>query len=111
MTDAGLRAELRTEGEPIALTPGIDLVAYRVIETAFERAAASMCRRARLTIRYSPRQLELEIEGEPSLRDPDRHLSAVTERVELYGGSLDVTDTGPAGFLIRCRLPLEGVNP
>ena len=37
--DAGLACERQTVGEPIDLTPGIDLVAYRVIEAALRAAA------------------------------------------------------------------------
>jgi len=108
MAPAGLSCELRTEGEPIDLTPGIDLVGYRVIETALERAAACKCRHADATVRYAPRRLELEVHGDRQLADARDTLRAVAERVELYSGSLDVLDADPTGFAIRCRLPLEG---
>jgi signal transduction histidine kinase len=110
MTDAGLSCELRTEGASIDLTPGIDLVAYRVIETALEGATAGGCQHARATVRYAARGLELEIDGERRLADLDDRLQAVSERVELYGGDLAVVDSPPAGFAIRCRLPLEGAE-
>ena len=106
--DAGLACELRIEGEPIPLTPGIDLVGYRVIETALETAAASQCRHANATVRYQPRRLELEIRGEGLLADVDDSMRSATERVELYGGKLDVLPTEHDEFTVRCRLPLEG---
>jgi len=31
----------------------------------------------------------------------------VSERVRLYGGALDVLDSQPGEFTVRCRLPLE----
>jgi DNA-binding NarL/FixJ family response regulator/signal transduction histidine kinase len=77
--DAGLVCGLHVEGDPIALTPGIDLVGYRVIETALETAAASRCRQANATVRYEPRQLELEIRGEvplPGVGDSMRTVTA-----------------------------------
>ncbi len=106
--DAGLACELRIEGEPIALTPGIDLVGYRVIETALETAAASQCRQANATVRYQPRRLELEIRGEGPLAGVDDSMRPVTARVELYGGKLDVLPADRDRFTVRCRLPLEG---
>ena len=39
--EAGLECDLTLEGEPIGLTPGVDLVGYRVIEAALRTAAAS----------------------------------------------------------------------
>jgi signal transduction histidine kinase len=108
--DTGLACELRVEGEPIALTPGIDLVGYRVIETALETAVAARCTHASATIRYQQRRLELEIRGEGPLRDAGDAMRAVTERVELYGGELDVLPAAERDeFALRCRLPLEGV--
>ncbi len=106
--DAGLACELRIEGEPIPLTPGIDLVGYRVIETALETAAAARCRQANATIRYEPRQLELEIRGEVPLPSASDSMQSVTARVELYGGKLDVLPAERDEFTVRCRLPLEG---
>jgi signal transduction histidine kinase len=106
--DAGLACKLHIEGEPTPLTPGIDLVSYRVIETALETAAASRRRLATATVRYDPRRLELEIrcEGQPTgVRDSMR---SVVERVELYGGELDVLPAERDEFTVRCRLPLEG---
>jgi len=104
----GLVCDLRTDGQPIELTPGIDLVSYRVIETALERAAASRCRHARATVRYQPKRLELEVRGDRELPYPGDDFRSVSERVALYGGRLDVLDAAPAEFAVRCRLPLEG---
>jgi signal transduction histidine kinase len=106
--DAGLACELRIEGEPTPLTPGLDLVGYRVIETALETAAASRCRNANATVRYEPRRLELEVRGEGPLPNVGHSMRSVTERVELYGGELDVLPAARDKFTVRCRLPLEG---
>jgi signal transduction histidine kinase len=108
LADSGMSCELRTEGNPIELTPGIDLVGYRVIETALERAAGLGCRHTSATVRYEPRRLELEIRGDRRLSDLGAGLRSVAERVELYRGSLDVLHDEHAQFAIRCLLPLEG---
>jgi signal transduction histidine kinase len=108
MQKEGLTCDLSTDGRPIDLTPGIDLVSYRVIETALERAAKSRCRRATATVRYQPRRLELEVRGDRELPYRGEDLGSVSERVALYGGRLEVVNGDPAEFAVRCRLPLEG---
>jgi hypothetical protein len=79
-----------------------------VIETALERAAARGCRHSSATVRYGPERLELEIRADRRLPDVGDTLGSVSERVELYGGSLDVLDDERNQFAIRCVLPLEG---
>jgi signal transduction histidine kinase len=108
LADAGLSCELRTEGDPIELTPGVDLVSYRVIEATLERAAATQCRHATATIGYRSRQLELEIRGDRRMKITGDDLTAVSERVQLYGGKLVLLDSEATGFAIRCLLPLDG---
>jgi signal transduction histidine kinase len=106
--NAGLSCELRTEGTEIELTPGIDLVAYRVIQTVLERAATLGCRQTSATVHYEPRQLGIEVQGDRRLSDVGDAIRSVGERVALYGGRLDVFVQEHAQFAIRCALPLEG---
>jgi signal transduction histidine kinase len=102
--EAGLECELREEGEPIDLTPGIDLVGYRVVEATLRSAASQRCPRAVVTISYAADWLALEIRGEGALPDLERELRGMSERVALYNGSLR---TLPAdGFALQARLPL-----
>ena len=108
LADAGLRCELLTDGVPIGLTPGVDLVGYRVVEAALDCAAAAHCRHAITTVGYAPRQLVLEVRGDRPLPHIGQHLTAVAERAELYGGKVDLPDAATAGFVVRCRLPLDG---
>jgi signal transduction histidine kinase len=53
----GLACELRILGERIDLTPGVDLVAYRLIEAAVLSAAHHRCSSAVVTVRYQPHEL------------------------------------------------------
>jgi hypothetical protein len=98
----------RIEGEPIPLTPGIDLVGYRVIETALEAAGASNCHQAEVTVRYQARRLELEIRSAGPLPNVADSMRSVADRVELYGGELEVLLAVRGEVTVRCRLPLEG---
>ncbi|HEV2975774.1 MAG TPA: histidine kinase [Solirubrobacteraceae bacterium] len=104
--EAGLACELRSEGEPIDLTPGIDLVGYRVIEEVLTRAARHRCRGAVVNVRYRPDRLELDIRGEGSIPDLDEDLRGMSERVALYDGSLGTVAVGGDAFALQAQLPL-----
>jgi signal transduction histidine kinase len=106
----GVECSIETTGEPIALTPGIDLVGYRAIESALDLAAGRGCRRAVTAVHYSPRWLELEVRADGLLPADDASLAAVSERAELYGGRLERVDDGDGAFAVRCRLPLEAAQ-
>jgi signal transduction histidine kinase len=104
---AGLRCELIVEGEPVALTPGIDLVGYRVLATALTAARGHGSRHAVVRVRYMTRALELQIVSDASPARFASALTAIAERVGLYGGQLDV-NAGRGGVVtVTCTLPLE----
>ena len=104
--ESGLDCELRIEGERVDLTPGVDLVAYRVVEAALALASAHGSRAASVTVRYRPYSLRLAIAADGPAPDVDRDLPGLHERVDLYGGEFhaDIADAG--GYVIHVRLPL-----
>ena len=106
LRESGLSCELRTEGTPVELTPGINLAGYRVVEAALTLAQHSGCRRGDALLRYRPRHLELTVVGDRPLRDAAATLRSVIERVELYGGRLDIGDDGVSPAVITCVLPI-----
>jgi len=102
---AGLVCDLHTEGTPVDLTPGIDLVGYRVAEAALASAAGNGGVSATLIVRYQPRRLELEISGDGGAPDLEDELGGISERVALYDGSLQAF--GESGrFKVLAQLPL-----
>jgi signal transduction histidine kinase len=107
---AGLSCERETLGDPIHLTPGIDLVAYRVLEVALQAASDWRVGRSFVTIRYEPRDLELEVRGDRTIPDLDRRLAPLVQRVALYQGELRAQPSRE-GFALRARLPLEAGAP
>jgi signal transduction histidine kinase len=111
MHNAGLACELRKEGEPIGLTPGIDLVGYRVIEAALAYAAHHQGSRVVVTVRYRPERLELEIRGDGAMADLDEELRGMCQRVALYDGILRTMPAGGVGFALQARLPLTAAVP
>jgi signal transduction histidine kinase len=112
---AGLPVELRVEGEPLAVPPGLDLVAYRVVQEALTNAIKHAGpARARVHVKFTPDLLELDVSdtgGGPA--NPDVHaggghgLVGMRERITLYGGELYVGRGRGGGFRVQARLPLR----
>ena len=100
------RARLRaaTVGDPVDLTPGVDLVAYRVIEAALQAAAERQVRHSSVTVNYGSRELELEVCGDGAIPDLEGTFAPLVDRVDLYRGELR-TEPQPAGFALAhaCR--------
>ena len=106
----GFACELRTLGDRIDLTPGVDLVAYRVIETAL-RAARQHSGNSVVTVRYEPSELALEIRSDGPLGDLDEELQAIAERIGLYDGSLRTSRGDGDTFSLQARMPLRAAVP
>jgi signal transduction histidine kinase len=113
-----VRVELRVEGEPVALAPGLDLAAYRVLQEALTNVLKHAGpARARVLVRYGPEVLELEVAdegrdgaGQPLAQTGAGHgLVGMRERVALYGGRLEAGPRG-AGFAVRATIPLTRVQ-
>jgi signal transduction histidine kinase len=118
--DAGLEVELRTEGEPGVLAPGVDLTAFRLVQEGLTNAIKHGGRGpARVTLRWSEDQLEIEVanrvDGEGAIGDAllgsGQGLVGMRERVALCGGVLRAGPVG-RGFVVRARLPRDrAVSP
>ncbi len=110
MREAGLPTELRVEGEPAGIAPGVDLTAYRIIQEALTNSLRHAGpAKAQVSIRYRPHELDLEItdDGRGGTAQADgtgNGLAGMRERVSLYGGTLDA-GRGDAGFTVHARLP------
>jgi signal transduction histidine kinase len=114
MRASGLPVEAVVEGTPRALSPGVDLSAYRIVQEALTnslRHAGGAS--ARVMVRYEPDALELEIgdDGPGPPEDPEASgghgLIGMRERVQLFGGGLEAGPRPGGGFLVRARLPSE----
>jgi signal transduction histidine kinase len=107
--------ELIEQGERPRLPPGIDLVAFRVVQESLTNVrkhapGAPTC----VLLRYGPKILELEVanaSGSPAASGngsaPGGHgLIGMRERVHLFGGSFDAQPTAEGGFRVHAMLPL-----
>ena len=111
---AGLRVDLRIEGDPVPLPAGVDLSAYRIVQEALTNTLKHAGRaEAEVIIRYRSSAIELEVLDNGT--GPSTHLNGsghglvgMRERVTLYGGILDAGSRNGHGFAVRARLPLSG---
>jgi signal transduction histidine kinase len=111
--EAGLPVKLTIEGDPTVLPPGVDLSAYRIVQEALTNALRHAGpAQARVTIRYAPTQLELEISddgaGPTSCADESGHgLVGMRERVAVFGGELEAAPLLEGGYRLRATLPMR----
>jgi signal transduction histidine kinase len=110
---AGLRVDLRVEGEPAQLPAGVDLSAYRIVQEALTNTLKHAGRAdAEVIVRFEPSAVEVEVLDNGS--GPSTHpngfghgLVGMRERVALYGGSIEAGSRNGHGFVVRARLPLS----
>ncbi|MEP6816174.1 MAG: ATP-binding protein [Marmoricola sp.] len=112
MTAAGLRTELRVDGDPVPLAPGLDLSAYRIVQEALTNALRHTGpTRSRVTIRYLPGAVELEVlddGGGPTWANgPGFGLTGIRERVALFGGTASTGARVEGGYAVRVRLSIN----
>jgi signal transduction histidine kinase len=128
-TAAGVPVELQVEGPARPLPAGLEVSAYRIAQEALTNTIKhAPGGRARLTVRYRPHTVELEVvdsggaaegvepaSGRPS-GDPDPQtrgsgesghgLRGMRERVALYGGVFEAGPC-PGGFRVLAAFPTD----
>jgi signal transduction histidine kinase len=113
--DAGLPVELRVEGKPAKLPPGIDLTAYRLVQEGLTNALKHAgAHQAEVVVRYGAGEVVLEVsddgvgeEGGPGEDGGGQGLVGLRERVSVYGGVLEAGRQPGGGFALHARLPLN----
>jgi signal transduction histidine kinase len=108
--EAGLPVDVRVEGDPRAVPPGIDLSAYRIVQEGLTNALKhARPSHASVTIRYGA-DLELIVENDRSagsgLNGSGHGLVGMRERAALYGGTLQAGPVGERRYRVRACLPL-----
>jgi signal transduction histidine kinase len=107
---------LDVEGEVLALPGALDFTAYRIVQegltNALKHAQAS---EARVTVRYEPGELRIEVRDNGNGAAPSDGLGhglvGVRERVKIYGGDMTAGSANGGGFVLSTRLPLQGAAP
>ena len=101
----GRRVSLRIEGERPKLPIGIELSAYRIVEEALAHADGGQ---TEVLVRYADQRIEIEIAG--AGRSSRDGLVQMSERVALYGGTLETGPRAGGGYLVRAQLPVEDAS-
>jgi signal transduction histidine kinase len=117
---AGLLVKVHVKGEPVELSPGANLAAYRVVQEALTNTLKhARGSQATVTVRYEPRDVVVEVVDDGArggtangnAEDSGGHgLVGMRERVALYGGDLEIGRHSNGGFAVRARLP-TGATP
>src|SRR5262249_35001850 len=113
---AGVPAELTVEGGPRALSPGVELSCYRIIDEALTNVARhAPGAPARVVLRYRPGGLDIggasgpprggAGRGAPRRAAGGRGVRGMRERAELYGGRLDARPCPGGGFAVTAAIP------
>ncbi|HEX8006493.1 MAG TPA: sensor histidine kinase [Trebonia sp.] len=120
--EAGISVDLRVDGSPARLAPGVDLAAYRIIQEALTNTVRhSGADKAAVTLRYEPGYVTVSVtdtgHGPAAAAGPRGTVSTLTsrsggfglagmaERVASCGGSLTVGPGPAGGFAVTARLP------
>ena len=111
---AGLTVDLRVQGDPVPLPPGLDLSAYRIVQEGLTNSLKhSGADHAEVTVDYAPDELRLQVldhgGGDRAASDGHGHgLVGIRERVKIFGGQMTAGPAPGGGFLVRARLPRGG---
>jgi signal transduction histidine kinase len=111
--ESGLPVELKIDGDPTQLPPGLDLTAYRLVQegltNAIKHAKAS---KADVVVRYGDGEVEITVlDDGPGGGDGGgggHGLVGMRERVAVYGGELEAGPRAEGGYALRARLPVQG---
>jgi signal transduction histidine kinase len=109
----GIHVSYLREGPAVPVDSTVAIHVYRVLQEALNNAARhSGARSARVTLRFEPGSLTLEVadEGRGIEAGGRRGLGlvAMRERAELLGGTIDFSEPAGGGTIVRLQIPLPG---
>jgi signal transduction histidine kinase len=116
MRDAGLHVDLRVDGDPDGVPPGVDLSVYRIVQEALTNTLKHAGpARAHVRIGYSKDRVDIEVVDDgrgaaanASVRqthDGGHGLVGMRERVAIFGGDVKVGPRQGGGFAVNASLP------
>jgi signal transduction histidine kinase len=112
---AGLRVEVRTEGETRQLPVGADLAAFRIVQEALTNVRKHAgANRAWVVLRYTSDQLVLEVRDDGTspggCAGGGHGLVGMRERAALYGGDLHASPLPGGGFGVIAHIPYQAAT-
>ncbi len=115
MAGAGLEVDVRVEGDPGLVPPGVDVSAYRIVQEALTNVLRHAdAARATVRIEHSATGLAIEVTDDGRGRStpgstPGHGMAGMRERAALYGGSLAAGPAPGGGWRVLATLPKEPV--
>lgn len=112
LRQTGFAVDLRREGTPRPLPPGLELAAYRVIQEALTNALRHAGGApTRVLVAFVDGRLDLEVrnvrgQAAAAAEGAGRGIVGMRQRVAVYGGELEAGPLPEGGFAVRARLPL-----
>lgn len=114
ISEAGLPVEVTVEGKRPLLPASVELSAFRIVQEALTNSLKhSRGTRAKVTIRYRPTTLEIEViddgRGSPEQEQSNRSgrgLIGMRERIAMFGGELSAGRTQDGGYRVHASLPI-----
>lgn len=112
LRSAGLQVELETTGCPVALAPGLELTAYRIVQEGLTNVLKhAPTAHAKVRVTFGNERLELQINddglGSGPVNPGGHGLIGIGERVAMHGGQLSAAPTESRGFEVKALLPLQ----
>ena len=119
MAGAGLTVQVTTDGDPVPLSTGADLAAYRIIQEALTNTARhSGAVRAAVRVRYREKEVEIVVEDDgpagglqvqpASPSGTGSGIAGMTDRARALGGTLTAGPRPGRGFVVHAVLPAGG---
>jgi signal transduction histidine kinase len=108
--EAGLPVEMRVEGDPRSLPPGVEVAAYRIMQEALTNALKyAGGAHTEALLRFAPDAVDVEVVDEGAISGPadgiGRGLTGIRERVALFGGTIEAGRRPGRGYAVRAHLP------
>jgi signal transduction histidine kinase len=113
---SGPAVTLTIEGEPMQLSPGLQLVIYRVVQESLTNVLKHAGPSATATVQlvYGQNAIMIDVADDgagaavpPDTSAPGHGLVGMRERVSAFGGQLDARPHPAGGFLVRAWLPVQ----
>ena len=121
VSKAGLAVKLRVNGTRPPVPAGVDLSAYRIVQEALTNVVKHAgSARAQVVVGYGDQEVTVEVidDGRGAVtsvsdgRAGTGHgLIGMRERVQAFGGELEVGPRSGGGFRVAARLPLATEQP
>ena len=113
---AGTNVRLHVDGDPVALPPGVDLTAYRVVQEGLTNARRHAPGAAvDVDIEYLDEVVRVRVRdngpGPSGTGDGGHGLVGMHERVAMVGGRLRVGPGAGGGFSVQADLPTGAPPP